>query len=50
AHRLSTIQHADIIFVIKDGKVAEKGTHQELLARKRIYYNMVQDQYLGKTN
>ncbi|CAB4414464.1 unnamed protein product [Rhizophagus irregularis] len=50
AHRLSTIQHADIIFVIKDGKVAEKGTHQELLARKRIYYNMVQDQYLGKMN
>ncbi|CAI2174744.1 14933_t:CDS:2 [Funneliformis geosporum] len=31
---LSTIQHADIIFVIKDGKVAEEGRHQELLAKK----------------
>jgi ATP-binding cassette subfamily B (MDR/TAP) protein 1 len=50
AHRLSTIQHADIIFVIKDGEVAEEGTHQELLAKKGIYYNMVQDQYLGKIN
>ncbi|CAB4485985.1 unnamed protein product [Rhizophagus irregularis] len=50
AHRLSTIQHADIIFVIKDGKVAEEGTHQELLTKKGIYYNMVQDQYLGKMN
>ncbi|GBB93073.1 hypothetical protein RclHR1_02100022 [Rhizophagus clarus] len=50
AHRLSTIQHADVIFVIKDGKVAEEGTHQELLAKKGIYYAMVQEQYLGKTN
>src|SRR5579871_5241940 len=48
AHRLSTIQNADIIFVIKDGKVVEKGTHQELLAIKGIYNTMVQDQYLGK--
>lgn len=50
AHRLSTIQNADIIFVIKDGKVAEKGTHQELLAQKGIYNTMVQEQYLGKVN
>jgi ATP-binding cassette subfamily B (MDR/TAP) protein 1 len=48
AHRLSTIQNADIIFVIKDGKVAEKGTHQKLLAKKGIYNTMVQEQYLGK--
>src|SRR6266480_2369611 len=48
AHRLSTIQNADIIFVIKDGKVAEQGTHQELLAQKGIYNTMVQEQYLGK--
>ena len=50
AHRLSTIQHADVIFVVKDGKVAEKGTHQELLAMKGIYSTMVQEQYLGKVN
>ncbi|CAG8743647.1 14863_t:CDS:1, partial [Cetraspora pellucida] len=40
AHRLSTTQHADIIFVIKDGKVYEQGTHKELLERKGIYYKM----------
>ncbi|RIA81687.1 P-loop containing nucleoside triphosphate hydrolase protein [Glomus cerebriforme] len=40
AYRLSTIQHADIIFVIKDSKVAEKGTHQELLAKGGIYNSM----------
>ncbi|CAG8492585.1 15641_t:CDS:2 [Acaulospora morrowiae] len=47
AHRLSTIQNADVIFVIKDGKVAEKGTHQELIAQKGIYCTMVQEQHLG---
>ncbi|RHZ65754.1 hypothetical protein Glove_311g37 [Diversispora epigaea] len=47
AHRLSTIQNADIIFVLKDGKVKEKGTHQELLAQNGIYYSMVQEQDLG---
>ncbi|CAG8582956.1 8057_t:CDS:2, partial [Cetraspora pellucida] len=46
AHRLSTTQHADVIFVIKDGKVDEQGTHKQLLERKGIYYKMVQDQLL----
>ncbi len=37
AHRLSTIQHADCIMVMHKGKIRERGTHQELLARNGIY-------------
>jgi len=44
AHRLSTVQNADIIAVIHHGRVAEQGTHQELLGRKGIYYNLVMAQ------
>lgn len=40
AHRLSTIRHADRIFVIDGGIIAEAGTHEELLARKGIYYSL----------
>ena len=40
AHRLSTIYNADCIAVITDGKVAEMGTHRELLERKGIYYKL----------
>ncbi len=40
AHRLSTIQHADKIIVIKDGTVAESGTHQELLSAHGYYYKL----------
>ncbi|KAK9455730.1 P-loop containing nucleoside triphosphate hydrolase protein [Dipodascopsis uninucleata] len=46
AHRLSTIQNADVIFVFEGGKVVESGTHQELLAQKSKYYELVQLQAL----
>lgn len=41
AHRLATVQNADIIFVLGEGKVLEKGSHAELLKRKGVYWNMV---------
>ncbi len=40
AHRLSTIQKCDEIMVIDAGRIKERGTHQELLARRGIYYNL----------
>ncbi|HDR4906457.1 TPA: ABC transporter ATP-binding protein [Bacillus cereus] len=40
AHRLSTIQDADQIFVMRDGEIVERGTHQELLSEQGLYYNM----------
>ncbi|XP_060104425.1 ATP-dependent translocase ABCB1 [Heteronotia binoei] len=41
AHRLSTVQNADSIAVIQNGKVIEQGTHQKLLAEKGVYYSLV---------
>ena len=40
AHRLSTIQDADQIFVMHEGEIVERGTHQELLSKQGLYYNM----------
>jgi len=45
AHRLSTIQHSDRIIVMHKGRVKEQGTHQELLDKRGMYYNLVQLQY-----
>ncbi len=45
AHRLSTIQNADKIFVMHKGELKEEGTHQELLAKRGIYYKLYQLQY-----
>ncbi len=45
AHRLSTIQHANIIFVLKKGQIVEAGNHQELLKKKGLYYSLYEIQY-----
>jgi ATP-binding cassette subfamily B protein len=45
AHRLSTIQRADRIFVMHKGQLREKGSHQQLLALRGIYYKLYQLQY-----
>jgi len=47
AHRLSTILNADLIFAFDKGKVAEYGTHEELMRSKGIYYNLVINQQNG---
>ncbi|XP_011829301.1 PREDICTED: ATP-binding cassette sub-family B member 5 [Mandrillus leucophaeus] len=44
AHRLSTIRSADLIVTIKDGMVAEKGAHAELMAKRGLYYSLVMSQ------
>ncbi|MDO5575096.1 MAG: ABC transporter ATP-binding protein [bacterium] len=45
AHRLSTIQNADIILVMKDGKIIEQGSHEELLARAGFYAQLYNSQF-----
>jgi ABC-type multidrug transport system fused ATPase/permease subunit len=47
AHRLSTVQHADEIVVLEAGRVAERGTHETLMAEGRIYRKLVELQALG---
>ena len=45
AHRLSTIRNADIILVVHEGKIIERGTHQELMAKRSHYYKLYTQQF-----
>mgnify|MGYP000636026410 CR=1 FL=1 len=45
AHRLSTIRNADLILVVRDGKIVEQGKHKELLEKKGYYYQLVRQQF-----
>ncbi|KAF2732822.1 ABC transporter-like protein [Polyplosphaeria fusca] len=47
AHRLATVQNADVIFVMSEGEVVERGNHRELLRRKGVYWQMCQMQALA---
>ena len=46
AHRLSTIQEADVILVMRDGKVVEKGKHKELLEKQGFYAQIYNSQFV----
>ena len=45
AHRLSTIENADVILVMNKGKIIEQGTHKELLAKGGFYYELFNSQF-----
>jgi ATP-binding cassette subfamily B protein len=46
SHRVSTVRHADQIVVLREGRIVERGTHDELLARGGYYYDLYQKQLL----
>ncbi|KAF9769669.1 hypothetical protein IL306_012900 [Fusarium sp. DS 682] len=48
AHRLATVQNADVIFVLGDGQLLEQGSHAELLKKRSVYWNMCQSQALDR--
>ncbi len=46
SHRISTVKMADKIIVLDEGKIAEQGTHSELISKKGIYFDLYQQQLL----
>ena len=49
AHRLSTIRQADVILVVKDGRIIEQGTHKELLKKKGYYHDLYSKQFMEES-
>lgn len=45
AHRLSTIRNADVVLVVRDGEIIERGSHEELLAQKGFYFDLYMSQF-----
>lgn len=48
AHRLSTIRQADVILVVKDGKILEQGTHEALLKKRGYYHELYSKQFAAE--
>jgi len=48
AHRLSTIKHADLVLMMREGEIIERGTHYELLEQKGAYYDLYMSQFLDE--
>lgn len=48
AHRLSTIRNADVVLMLRDGQIIERGTHDELLAQRGAYYDLYMSQFQGE--
>jgi ABC-type multidrug transport system fused ATPase/permease subunit len=47
AHRLSTIRNADLVLVIDNGRIVERGTHESLLEQRGFYFSLYNSQFRG---